>query len=104
MVTVLDVAVSVEPIPDVSQFPATVHEPAAVIVPDVPPVIVTFVILTAEVPAVRVAPLFTVRLPPAPFNARFAVARVAALLRVTVPAHRSPFVDMVKVAAAVGLN
>src|SRR2546430_7373579 len=54
--------------------------------------------------AVSVAPLFTVKFPPVPVRAKLAVARVAALLRVRVPAHRIPFVAIVKVAAAVGLN
>jgi len=104
IVTVLAVAVSVEPAPDVSQFPATVHAPEVVIVPEVPAVMLTFVTLMADVPAVRIAPLFTVKFPPAPVRARLAVARVAALLSVRVPAHRIPFVAIVKVAAAVGLN
>src|SRR5256885_15937964 len=65
---------------------------------------VTWVKLTAEVPAVNVAPLFTTRFPPVPVSARFAVARVAVLLRVSVAAHRIPFVAIVNVAAAVGLN
>src|SRR5207245_9470603 len=78
--------------------------PEAVIVPEVPPVIVTLVTLRAEVPAVKVAPLFTVRFPPGPVKARFAVERVALLLRVNVPPQRSPFVAMVTVAAAGGLT
>src|SRR5437879_7619903 len=104
IVTVLEVAVRAEPAPDVSQFPATVHEPDVEMIPDVPPVIVTFVIETVEVPAVSVAPLFTVKFPPVPVSTRFAVASVAALLRVRVPDHRIPFVAIVNVAAAVGLN
>src|SRR5207245_3728622 len=104
IVTVLDAAVKTEPAPDVSQFPATVHEPEAVIVPEVPPVIVTLVALTTDVPAVKVAPLFTVRFPPGPVSARFPVERVSLLLRVNVPPQRRPFVAMVNVAAAVGLN
>src|SRR5437016_1486332 len=104
MVTVLAVAPSVDPAPDVSQFPATVHVPEVVIVPEVPPVMVTFVTLTVDVPAVRIAPLFTVKFPPVPLRAKLAVPRVAALLRVRVPAHRIPFVAIVKVAPAVGLN
>src|SRR5207245_3788359 len=104
IVTVLEAEVKTEPAPDVSQFPATVHAPAAVIVPEVPPVIVTLVTLTADVPAVKVAPLFTMRFPPGPVNARFAVESVALLLRVNVPPHRRPFVAIVNVAAAVGLN
>src|SRR5947209_15339148 len=104
IVTELEAAVKTAPAPDVSQFPATVQEPAAVIVPEVPPVIVTLVTLTADVPAVKVAPLFTVRFPPGPVKARFAVERVALLLRVNVPPHRRLFVAMVNVAAAVGLS
>src|SRR5437667_8577618 len=104
IVTVLEAAVRTEPPPDVSQFPATVHEPEAVIVPETPPVIATLVTLTADVPAVKVAPLFTVRFPPGPVSARFPVERVALLLSVSVPPHRRPFVTMVNVAAAVGLN
>src|SRR5437870_7409238 len=73
-------------------------------VPEVPPVIVTLVTLTADVPAVKTAPLFTVRFPPGPVKGRFAVERVALLLRVNVPPHRRLFVAMVNVAAAVGLN
>jgi hypothetical protein len=104
IVTVLKVPVKLELAPDVSQFPATVHDPEAVIVPDVPPVIVTFVTLTVDVPAVNVAPLFTVRFPPVPVNARFAVERVALVFIVSVPPQRSAFVAMVNVAAAAGLN
>src|SRR5947209_10790479 len=103
-VTVLKAAVSTEPAPDVSQFPETVHDPEAVIAPEVPPVIVTLVALTTDVPAVKVAPLFTVRFPPGPVSARFPVERVALLLSVSVPPQRRPFVTMVNVAAAVGLN
>src|SRR5439155_1115747 len=86
------------------QDPETVHEPEGVIAPEVPPVIVTLVALTTDVPAVKVAPLFTVRFPPGPVSARFPVERVALLLSVSVPPHRRPFVTMVNVAAAVGLN
>src|SRR2546422_5984018 len=102
IVTVLEAAVRTEPPPDVSQFPATVHEPEAVIVPEVPPVIATLVTFTADVPAVKVAPLFTVRFPPGPVNARFAVWRWALLLRGNVPPRRRPFVGIVDVAAAAG--
>src|SRR6266705_2106336 len=49
IVTVLEDAVKTEPAPDVSQFPATVQVPEAVIVPEVPPVIVTLVTLAAAV-------------------------------------------------------
>src|SRR2546422_8808175 len=102
IVTVLEAKVKTAPVPDMSAFPATVHAPPAVIVPEVPPVIVTLVTLTADVPAVKVAPLFTVRFPPGPVKARFAVERVALLLRVNVPPHRRLFVAMVNVAAADG--
>jgi hypothetical protein len=104
MVTVLDVPVNAEPAPEVSQLPVTVHEPVVVMTPEAPPVMVTFPTFTAEVPAVRVAPLLTVRFPPVPVSPRLAVDRVAALLRVRVPPHRRPFVAIVKVEAAVGLN
>src|SRR2546425_11293088 len=82
IVTVLDAAVKTEPAPDVSQFPATVQEPEAGIVPEVPPVIVTLVTLTADVPAANGAPLCTVRVPPGPGKARFAVGRAALLFGV----------------------
>jgi hypothetical protein len=104
IVTVLDVPANAEPAPEVSQFPATVHEPEVVMTPEAPPVMVTFPTFTVEVPAVRVAPLLTVRFPPVPVSPRLAVDRVAALLRVRVAAHRRPFVAMVNVAPAVGLN
>src|SRR5205809_6485123 len=90
--TVLEGPADVEPAPEVSQFPATAHVPDAVIVPAVPPVIVTLATLTVEVPVVTVAPLFTERLPPVPVTARFAVARFALLFRVSVPPLRSAFV------------
>src|SRR2546430_716145 len=93
-----------EPAPDVSQFPETVHEPEAVIVPEVPPVIVTLATLTDDVPAVKVPPSRMVRLPPAPMSTKFAVTRAALLSRVSVPFQRRPFVAIVKVAAAGGLN
>ena len=102
IVTVLVVPVNTDPAPDVSQLPLTVHEPDAVIVPSVPPSMVTLATLTVDVPAVSVPPLFTDKLPPV--SARFAVARVALLLSVRAPAQRRPLVAIVKVAAAVGLN
>jgi hypothetical protein len=104
IVTVLPVPVKVEPAPEVSQFPETVHDPDDVIVPDVPPVIVTFVTLIVELPAVRVAPLLTTRFPAAPVRPRFEVARVAFAFSVSVPLQRRAFVAIVNVAAAVGLN
>src|SRR5438132_13886906 len=77
IVTVLEGPVNVEPAPDVSQFPASAHVPEAEIGTEAPPVIVTLATLTVEVPVVNVATLFTVRLPPVPVKARFAVGRVA---------------------------
>src|SRR2546423_6749770 len=59
---------------------------------------------TVAVRAVRLAPWVMDKSPPVPVSARLAVARVAALLRVRVPAHRIPFVAIVKVAGTVGLN
>src|SRR2546428_6597912 len=102
IVTVLEAAVKTAPAPDVSQFPATVHEPDAVIVPEVPPVIATLVTLTADVPAVKVAPLFPVKFPPGPVNPRVAVERVALLLRVHVPPPRRPIVALLQGPAARG--
>src|SRR5207247_7146488 len=83
---------------------ATAHVTKPVIVPKVAADIVTLATLTVEVPAVNVAPLYTVRLTPVPVKARFALARFALLFRVSVPPHRSAFVAIVNVAAAVGLN
>src|SRR5947199_62063 len=50
--TVAEVPTNAEPAPDVSQFPDTVHEPEAVTVPEVPPVIATLATPTADVPPV----------------------------------------------------
>src|SRR5205809_4686179 len=97
IVTVLEGPVNVEPAPEVSQFPATAHVPEAVIVPEVPPVIVTLATLTGEVPVVNVAPLFTVRLPPVTVKVRFALAKLALLVRVSVPLPLSVFVVLVNV-------
>src|SRR5205809_7135633 len=64
IVTVLVPGVSVLPAPDVFQDPLTVQAPVSVIVPEAPPVIVTFVNVHAEAPAARV-PLFgTTRIAP----------------------------------------
>lgn len=64
-VTVDVPVVSVEPAPDVSHAPETVHEPLVrVIVPDVPPVIVTLTTLTAEAFAVRIPDVPMVTEPP----------------------------------------
>src|SRR3989442_12305627 len=102
--TVDAVPTKAEPAPDVSQFPETVHEPEVVIVPEVPPVIVTLATLTDDVPAVKVPPSRMVRLPPVPMSARFAVTRAALLSRGTVPFQRRPFVATAKVAAAGGVH
>src|SRR5256712_14021958 len=59
IVTVLEAAVKTALAPDGSQFPATVQESVAVIVAEVPTVIVTLVTLTADVPPEQVAPVLT---------------------------------------------
>src|SRR3989475_5525845 len=75
IVTVLAPPVNVEPAPDVSQFPVTVHAPVvSVSVPDAPPVIVTFDALTADAFAISTPPLPIVSAPPV--RARLLVARV----------------------------
>jgi hypothetical protein len=99
IVTVLVPFVNTEPAPLVSQFPESVRElVVSVIVPLVPPVIVTAETVIADAFAVRMPPLPTFRAPPV--NPRLAVAR--AVVEVTsemfnVPAHRSPLVAIVKV-------
>jgi len=63
MVIVLVPFVNVDPEPEVSQFPETVHEPeVSVIVPLVPPVIVTFVTVTVAWLPLTTPPVSTVRL------------------------------------------
>jgi hypothetical protein len=53
--------VNTDPAPDVSQFPETVHDPdVSVIVPEVPPVIVTFPMVTVAWLPLMTPPLFTV--------------------------------------------
>jgi hypothetical protein len=80
-VTVLVPFVNVDPVPDVSQFPETVHEPLViVIVPDVPPVIVTFPNVTVDVVEVSVPPFWTVRFAP-PDKVRPPVIRVPEIVR-----------------------
>jgi len=77
IVTVLAPPVNVEPAPDVSQLPVTVHAPVvSVSVPDAPPVIVTFDALTADAFAVSTPPLPIVSAPPV--RVRLLVARVVA--------------------------
>ena len=73
--TVLAPAVNVEPVPDVSQLPVTVHAPVvSVSAPDAPPVIVTFDALTPDAFAIRMPPSPMVSAPPV--RARLLVARV----------------------------
>jgi len=75
IVTVLAPPVSVEPAPDVSQLPVTVHAPVvSVSVPDAPPVIVTFDTLTVDAFAVRMPASPMVSAPPV--RPRLLVARV----------------------------
>ncbi len=58
--------VHVEPVPDVFHEPAMVHEPVVtIIVPDVPPVMVTEDTPTVEAPALRMAALPMFSEPPA---------------------------------------
>src|SRR5207247_8937475 len=73
IVTVLVPFVKTEPAPLVSQFPESVTEPVvSVIVPLVPPVIVTLETGNVEAFAVRIPPLPTFHAPPG--NPRLAVA------------------------------
>jgi hypothetical protein len=98
-VTVELPAVSVDPVPEESQLPPTVHVPVvSVRVPEVPPVIVTFDTLTIEAFAVRRPPLPTMIAPPV--RPRLAVASVvvpAPPWTVRVPAQISGFVAIVNV-------
>src|SRR5256886_14558581 len=99
IVTVLAPPVNVEPAPDVSQLPVTVHAPeVSVSVPDAPPVIVTFDALTADAFAVRI-PAFPMVIAP-PVRARLLVARVVAPAPAwtdKVPDQMRRFVAMVNV-------
>src|SRR2546428_793779 len=77
IVRVLAPPVNVEPAPDVSQLPVTVHAPVvSVSVPDAPPVIATFDALTADAFAVRMPASPMVSAPPV--RVRSLVARVVA--------------------------
>src|SRR3989449_6450026 len=91
-------AVNVEPAPDVSQFPLTVHAPVVrVAVPEVPPVMVTFETVTVDAFAVRM-PEFPMAMAP-PERARLLVARVvvpAPPWTVRVPDQRRALAAMVK--------
>jgi hypothetical protein len=99
IVTVLVPLVKVDPAPLVSQFPETVTEPVvSVIVPLVPPVMVTLETAITELPAARIPPLPT--LSPPPVSPRLAVASVvveAPLEMVSVPAQFRARVVMVNV-------
>jgi len=105
-VTVLVTFVNVEPAPDVSQSPETVQEPeVSVIVPEVPPVIVTLETATEDAFAVRIPPLPTETAPPV--SPRFAVARALVLersLTVEVPPQTRDLEAMVNVCAAAELD
>src|SRR2546422_9478352 len=72
IVTGLEAAVNTEPAPDVSQIPATVHEPEVVIVPENPPDIVPLMPLTTDVPRHKVASCMPTRLPPCAVKASVA--------------------------------
>jgi hypothetical protein len=104
---VLDAAVSVtvdvpafneDPTPDVSQLPLTVHVPLVnVMVPEVPPIIVTVETLVVEAFATRRPALSIVSAPPV--RPRLLVARVVVPLpprTVRVPDQRRPFAAIVK--------
>lgn len=102
IVTVLVPLVRVELRPDVSQLPLTVHAPLVrTMAPDVPPVIVTSTVVTADAFAIRIPALPMVSEPPA--KARPAVASAvvepAASWIVSVPPHFRAFVNMVNVTA-----
>jgi hypothetical protein len=90
-----------DPAPLVSQFPETVHAPVVtVIVPFVPPVIVTLDTVTVEAFAVRIPPFPT--LSPPVLSPRSAVASSVvedASLIASVPPQRSPRVAMVNTCA-----
>jgi len=99
IVTVLVPFVNVEPAPDVSKLPETVHKPLVkVMTPDDPPVIVTSETLTADAFAVRTPKSPTIRAPPVKLRFDVAKAVVEPLPEtVSVPAHRRPRVPIVKV-------
>src|SRR5207244_263265 len=95
IVTVLAPPVNVEPAPDVSQLPVTVHAPVvSVSVPDAPPVIATFDALTADAFAVRMPASPMVSAPPV--RVRALVARggaagrdvAARIVHGNIPGHR----------------
>src|SRR5712691_9068426 len=101
IVTVLVPFVNREPAPLVFQFPESVNEPVvSVIVPLVPPAIVTPETVIADAFAVRMPPLPTLSAPPV--NPRLVVERAVVEVpseMVNVPAHLSPRVAIVNVCA-----
>jgi len=99
IVTVLVPPVNVEPAPDVSQLPVTVHAPVvSVSVPDAPPVIVTFDTPTVDAFPVSTPPFPMVSAPPV--RPRLLVASVVAPAppwTARVPDQMRRFVAMVNV-------
>jgi hypothetical protein len=92
-VIVDDPVLSVEPAPEVSQFPLTVHVPVVMTkLPEVPPVIRTFETDTTEAFAARLPPFPRLMLPPLRANPPVAkvVVEDGSLMERT-PPHRSPF-------------
>ena len=99
-VTVDVPAINEEPRPDVSQLPLTVHDPLVrVMVPDVPPIIVTFETAVVDAFATR-RPASPITSAP-PVKARSFVVRVVIPLppwTVRIPDQRRLFAAIVKVA------
>jgi hypothetical protein len=100
MMTVLVPFVKVEPAPDVSQLPRTVHVPVvSVIAPDVPLFIVTSTTETDDLLAIRAPEFPTVSEPPVsgrPAGASTIVEPAVSWI-VSRLLQRSPFVAIVKV-------
>ena len=89
---------NVEPVPDVSQAPVTVHVPVVTtMVPDAPPVIVTAETVTADALAVKMLALPATKPPPSMDRPAVASSVVDVVsLTVSVVAHRSPRVARVQ--------
>jgi hypothetical protein len=108
-VTVLVPWVKIDPAPEVSQFPETVHGPlVSVRVPEVPPVIVTLDTITVDAFAVSVPPLpiFSPGVSADAPSARSEVAKAVvddASVIDRVESHRNPRVAMVNVCAVPAL-
>ena len=106
IVTVLVPFVKTEPAPLVSQFPEFVTEAVvSVIVPLVPPIIVTLETVIADAFAVRTPPLPTFNAPPV--NPRLAVARFVVedpSEIISVPAQFRALVDIVKICAVAAVE